>query len=36
VNFNWSEALTGQIRVACLEPFFSFFLGLYNVRDPQV
>ena len=32
--FNWSEALTGQVRVACLAAFFR--LGFYNVRDPQV
>ena len=24
VNLNWSEALTGQVRVACLAAFFAW------------
>ena len=34
VKFNWSEALTGKIRVVCLAAFSLW--GFYNVRDPQV
>ena len=33
VNFNWSGALTGQARVACLSAFLAW---AFNVRDLQV
>ena len=36
VNFNWSEALIGRVRVACLAAFFAWAFTNYNVRDPQV
>ena len=32
VNYNWSEALTGQGRVACLATFFAWDLSMWGFR----